>query len=126
MRISTKELLQKAITGVVKQGRQSVNESGTCMYRSDVGCCAVGHLITDEYYSTSLEVKTANHEKVRAAVEGSIGRTLTPKEMTYLDALQTHHDLALTRGDFLSDFKYKVLNDDRLPKYCKEFFKGVA
>ena len=73
-------------------------EHGNCVYKTSRGLkCAVGCLIADEHYNSNLEGKgiEANVPATRSprnAVEKSIGRELTIKEIRLLSRLQRLHD----------------------------------
>lgn len=124
--ITTRGLLEKAIKHVIQQGKPAVNEGGLYRYRTDNGLmCAVGALITDEYYSTVIEDKTLEGDVVITAVNNSVGRKLTNREITYLSNVQEAHDGSDREScDFLYSFKKYIqdlVSDDYLPEYCLEF-----
>lgn len=53
---NNQEICDFVISKMCEQNAQSVNNTGTCMYRNSTGKkCAVGHLILDEFYSPNLE-----------------------------------------------------------------------
>lgn len=55
------EIFDKAVGSLLAQGQRSVSYdpdtavSTKCMYRSSVGCCAIGHLIPDEIYKPGMD-----------------------------------------------------------------------
>jgi hypothetical protein len=50
------ELFLKACKGIIKQGKQSTNGNGTCMYRGEGKLkCAIGHMIPDKMYTNDME-----------------------------------------------------------------------
>ncbi len=74
---------------MLRQGRQSVDDNGMCVYRGPGGLrCAVGHLIADEEYSLAME---------GLSVEALAKRSLPPKRLmpyeSMLCRLQNIHDL---------------------------------
>ena len=74
----------------VKSGVISKREDFTCLYRGPNNTkCAVGCLITDEYYYESLENRAVNNLWVREAVEKSIGNNFS---YLLLGELQILHD----------------------------------
>lgn len=127
--MKTKELLRKAITGVINQGCKSdlLEDGDVCAYRGDSGAkCAVGHLIDDEHYNISLEGSGVNKLGVRTAVESSIGRSLYRDELNYLGRLQCCHDSSRRGSCFVELFKLNIkleVNKARLPNYCLEFLE---
>lgn len=53
------ELFLKACKGIIKQKKQSINVSGTCVYRGDNNLkCAVGQIIPDKMYDDNMEFKS--------------------------------------------------------------------
>ena len=94
MKITTQEIFNKAVTGILEQGEQSVNYANTsCMYRGEGGAkCAVGMLIADEWYSPDLEETMVNNLTIQTALAMSIGRPLSKTEISMLYDLQVAHD----------------------------------
>lgn len=87
-------LFDKAVSDMIKQGKKSV-DGGKCRYRSDAGCCAVGHLISDEVYEEvgqKLEGKSAHAEEVLDAIEKSCGLSVSGQDERMLADLQEAHD----------------------------------
>ena len=128
--MNTRELLSKAINSVINQGRQSITNSG-CAYRGPDGVkCAIGHLISDEFYNPRIEgdgIQTYG-SSVREMVEESIGRELTEDEFMYLTALQNAHDRASQTG-FVDEFCLRIrrgIKYKELPKYCEEIIKEAG
>lgn len=65
----------------------------TCVYRSHDGkSCAVGVLIKDEFYDSSLEGRSCSNEKVVEALEASLKDKLEFGEIDLLSDLQMIHD----------------------------------
>lgn len=81
------------VTRLLKQGRKSMGVAGGCRYRGGVAdCCAVGALIDDAHYDEALEGKNVKSLFVLAAIEKSLGFTLTDKEYAVIARCQLVHD----------------------------------
>lgn len=91
----------KAIEATLKQGEQSIEESGkTCLYRGENGLkCLVGHMIPDEAYREDFESYTAGTIEIRAALG------VTDEQGEILEILQQCHDKMgnLPRGKAFQD-----------------------
>ena len=121
-----KDLLEKAITGVIKQGKPSLDSNGNCAYRGEGGGkCVVGVLIDDEHYNEDLEGYFTKALQVRFAVEGSNNVTLSDEEVDTLQTLQKCHDNAWdSKENFVRLFKSEVTGCvmlGKLPRYCLDF-----
>jgi len=97
--MTTQELFDKVVNHLLTQKAKSTvteDQTGTCLYRSTWNGkqykCAVGALITDDYYKESLECATAQDEKVIKAVESSLDKKLSRDEKFLLTELQGIHD----------------------------------
>lgn len=103
------ELMATAITRTIEQGVPSAQE-GQCFYRgSDGNKCAVGHIISDEFYSELLEDHSCENDDVIRAIENSNGISLKWVEVEQLEALQNCHDDASTYpDDFVSHFRNSI------------------
>lgn len=54
--MNAQEIFDTAAVGVIRQGRQSANAFGTCVYRGPNGRkCAAGFLLPDEVYDPSMD-----------------------------------------------------------------------
>lgn len=89
------EIFQKVKTHLLQQNARSFGtDEGSCLYKSPDGKkCAVGCLISPEFYSTKLEYMTVSSPIILEAVENSIGRELDEKDEHLLHKLQSLHDL---------------------------------
>ena len=121
-----KDLLEKAITGVIKQGNPSMYTQDGCGYRGIGGAkCAVGMLIGDVYYNEALEGRKADHQDVVAAVEESNDVSLSEGEAGLLCELQRCHDKSsCSPNAFSEQFKSEVTGCvmlGKLPRYCLDF-----
>ncbi len=107
--ITLQEMFDRAVLGVVTQGKPSVTAVAAvdrilCMYRGEAGTkCAVGHLINDAVYTPELENKGCRSKIVQAALEQSIGE-LPENSTGLLVNLQRAHDGASEFSDFLPEF----------------------
>lgn len=92
------QTFDRIVKHLLQQGRQSINDFGSCRYRGENGAsCAVGCLITDEAYYPSMEGAEARHLSVLNAVEESLnmpsGRlTKTDRFSEFLREAQIIHD----------------------------------
>ena len=107
--MSTVDLVKKSISAVILQGEQSIDGDGDCMYRTcnDKGNtlkCAIGHLISDEYYSTDLENVSARNEHIISAIEKSVGFPLSKDTAESLRYVQLSHDDAEEGPGFVKSF----------------------
>jgi hypothetical protein len=101
--ITLQEMFDRAVLGVVTQGKPSVT-AVACMYRGEAGTkCAVGHLINDAVYTPELETNGCRSKIVQAALEQSIGE-LPASSLGLLVLLQRAHDGASEFSDFLPEF----------------------
>jgi len=89
------ELFDRVVKHLLTQNKRA-NDDGYsgCKYRTKDGLsCAVGCLIADGHYNTELENHGVLFPEVMAAVEASIGCTLSTKQLVVLNGLQRIHDL---------------------------------
>ena len=86
-------------------------ERDRCMYRSEVGCCFIGHMITDEHYSQEFENSNFIDDRVVDAVKKSIGinRAFTEGERQLLLMLQGSHDDTIKLN---YDFNVELVDED--------------
>lgn len=117
------ELFIKACKGIIKQGKQSTNGNGTCMYRGEGNLkCAVGHMIPDKMYSPNMEFHTFKrlcdpvNEWVNDEFINHFGYVSIKEVERYawknghvFGALQDAHDEARNDDNFVKDFKNKAL-----------------
>lgn len=86
--IDPQETFDIVAAHLLKQGCQSLDQNGDCMYRAPDGCkCAVGVLIRDEDYDPDIEYKDSNdlaHEHPHLG--------LIAHDLSLLYALQLIHD----------------------------------
>ncbi len=88
-------------------------EMNDCAYRGPNGLkCAVGCLISDEYYRESLEGASVRCELVIEAVQSSLGELLSPMSLVLLASLQNIHDSTEPES---WKVELEILEDD-LPK----------
>ena len=106
---------------LLTQGERSIMEDeATCAYLGTDGKkCAVGALIREDIYHSSIEEKPVNHSLVRSAVTKSVPNWIINLEM--LGELQSIHDSA-NEYDWemvswkLDEFEVdKLVDDDYTP-----------
>ena len=111
---TTLDVFNKVSEHLLTQNEQALDEDGVCVYRSETGLkCAVGCLITDDFYSESWEyymLDTAG--PIGYALENS-GVIMT-NEMLYL----------LQRLQKLHDHKEPESWEEELEKLKLTFFRG--
>jgi len=106
---------------LLTQGERSIMEDeATCAYLGTEGKkCAVGALIREDIYHSSIEEKPVNHSLVRSAVTKSVPNWIINLEL--LGELQSIHDNAIDYDwemvkwkldEFESD---KLVDDDYIP-----------
>ena len=109
--MNTQELFDKMCAHLIKQDAPSIllGLDKTCAYRGENGTmCAIGCLIDDKFYTSNLEGRPIYSEKVRLAVENSIGRVLEDKELKILEEMQRAHDYAAVKDSFRGHLWPKV------------------
>ena len=106
---------------LLTQGERSIMEDeATCAYLGTDGKkCAVGALIREDIYHSSIEEKPVNHSLVRSAVTKSVPNWIINLEL--LGELQSIHDnaneydwemVSWKLDEFESD---KLVDDDYIP-----------
>lgn len=93
--MDTQQIFDKVVNHLLTQGKKSVSPLNPkkCLYRGpDGSSCAVGCLITDKYYNSIFENKTALSLYVIKAVERSLGQPLSVEQKKLLQELQHIHD----------------------------------
>jgi len=109
--MNTQELFDKMCAHLIKQDAPSIllGLDKTCAYRGENGTmCAIGCLIDGKFYTSNLECRSIYHEKVRLAVENSIGRVLEDKDLEILEEMQCAHDCAAVKDNFRGHLWPKV------------------
>jgi hypothetical protein len=91
---ANQELFDKMVTHLLTQKEQSLDPiSGKCMYRGGhKTMCAVGCLISDEFYSRDLEYQSAFSAPVREAIMRSNSIKLHDSTIMLLRGMQRVHD----------------------------------
>jgi hypothetical protein len=78
------------VRGLLKQGTPSLDDQEACAYRGEHGHkCAVGMLISDEFYTVHLEAKNVRNPTVAKALKDS---GWTDVDHFFLRDLQVIHD----------------------------------
>lgn len=108
--ITTQDIFNLSVLGVLKQGKQSISWGTQCSYRTNGLKCVIGHLIKDAHYDLDLEGYGFNNDQVLLAVEKSIGRDISGDENCLLSDLQDVHDFKdpgekRPDADFIDYFK---------------------
>lgn len=93
---TTQELFDRIVDHFIKQGRRAVDDNEDCMYRAPNGnMCAIGCLISDKVYNTSLENKGATNLDVLNALRAS-GIEPSDYPTCFLTDMQRAHDCSRT------------------------------
>jgi len=71
---------------------ESFDDQNRCLYRSGYLSCAVGCLISDDYYRETLEDQCADSIQVKEAIANSLKTTINAKDVSILRLLQRIHD----------------------------------
>jgi len=92
--MNMQEVFDKCYTHLITQNKVSSTDGDICGYRGQDGTmCAVGCLIEDEHYSSSLEDQSVNTSTaVHGALEAS-GVDISQPTINMLARLQQTHDL---------------------------------
>jgi hypothetical protein len=79
---------------LLKQNKKSISSRhGACLYRADDGCkCAIGILIKDEFYSSTLEYSSATSNMVIQILKLSGISQSIINIPSFLNGLQSIHD----------------------------------
>lgn len=88
-------IIHQAVRDLLKQGKRSVSEGGTCAYRNHEGlACVVGHTFSDEDYNPELDnLGPVTHVRVKRFLEKVYGFDLTKDMAQALYILQDAHDM---------------------------------
>jgi len=99
---------------LLTQGQRSIMEDeATCAYLGTDGKkCAVGALIREDIYHSSIEEKPVNHSLVRSAVTKSVPNWIINLEM--LGELQSIHDNANEYDWEMVSWKLDEFESDKL------------
>jgi len=96
--MTSQEMFDASASHMIRQGQQSINAAGSCLYRTKDGLkCAVGALIPDAEYSPWMEQSGGICELLQAAQhENLMTPTLTilQEHTRLLIRLQDAHDNA--------------------------------
>lgn len=88
--MNRQEIFDKAVAGLRSQGFEKSMDHGTCSYRADDGKkCAIGWLIKDENYDSTIEGRGANSSEV---IEMTRLDPVDEKDELFLAELQQMHD----------------------------------
>lgn len=88
-KVTNQELFDEVVNHLLTQNARSLTPFGACAYRGYNGMkCAVGCLIEDSAYDSSMESYPVMYLKVRNGLKYS----LTRKQLAILVSLQVIHD----------------------------------
>lgn len=109
---SEMEIFQYVKEKLLTQNQRSMS-GGDCAYRGNGGLkCAVGHLISDEFYDKSMEGKCAGETCIVDAICKSV--QIESVNPVFLGMLQIIHDNYMPDEwvDQLADFERKLINNE--------------
>lgn len=87
--MTNQEAFDRMVTHLRKQGGKSEAHDGMCVYRAPSGRrCAVGVLITDEFYLDELEGQLVRDEQMRLV----LNKAIPGVDLGLLDMMQEVHD----------------------------------
>lgn len=93
MILTTQDIFDKVVIRMLKQGKRSQTEAGSCMYRKGDLCCAAGALIADEHYSPTFEGRNTTAIEVVTAIARSLGvANLEYRQLQLIEHCQKTHD----------------------------------
>jgi hypothetical protein len=112
MPLTDQEFFDQSVRHIIKQGKPSVNDMGSCKLRGVDGTkCVVGHFIPDDKYESSMEDGRFNHLLIKLEVVPEADKCEYQQRWIYLiSRMQFCHDHASKRlgyinPDFIKDFK---------------------
>lgn len=89
--MNLQQIFTTITTALIKQGKPSTTEDGSCKYRGPDGLkCAIGHLIPDNLYTPTIEGLSFRHKHVLSVLPLPIP-TDSPL-YSVLELLQLTHD----------------------------------
>lgn len=112
--------MKKAIIATLKQNKKS-QTANTCAYRSEAGCCIVGHMISNGFYEESLEGSSAATVEVVKAVADSLhidNEFVHRDEVGVMRSLQKIHDYSRDRSD---NFNFDMVETAFERYFCPNF-----
>lgn len=118
------EISEKIRDHLIQQGRVSSDNASAsmCLYRTEDGAkCAVGCLISDEFYSSKLEHNPASAQLVKSAICKSLGIEWNDMLAHVLKEWQFYHDTYY--GSFLDndDTRSPERQHNSICAYLKEY-----
>ena len=90
-----KEVFKRVAKHLLAQNEACVTLSVHCWYRHPSRVelkCAIGCLISDEFYSEEIENKTVEEPSVKEALKKSLNQPITSEDIELLKDLQDLHD----------------------------------
>lgn len=109
--MNSQEIFDASVGFIIKQGRPSMDDNGSCKYR---GCngerCAVGALIPDALYDPAMEGRGVGGPLIVQALR-DLGLLANPRAHMLLRQLQATHDGAARSvgpSEFLEEFYFRA------------------
>lgn len=92
--MNKRQVFKQVATHLLSQNEKSeaLDDRNRCLYRSGYLSCAVGCLISDDYYCETLEDLCADSIRVKKAISNSLKTTINAKDVSILLLLQRIHD----------------------------------
>lgn len=119
--MTTQEIFEKALRGVIAQGALAQTQTGSCAYRfADGRKCAAGHILTEEQLDRIYAVGL--NERGFAAVNDflELFDESNSQEFALIEAMQRAHDTANNLEAFKAGMKRVASNFDlSYPKECE-------
>lgn len=113
------QISEKIRDHLIAQKAKSMHGEAKCLYRSDSGnMCAVGCIIPDELYDTTLETQSMRTNAVTEVVNKALRLRLDRSSIDCLQLWQNYHDSYHTEYDLRTKFRAgygKWLEDGAIP-----------
>lgn len=99
------ELVKQGIKKTVNQGYASIGpDSGTCLYKSEYGCCVVGNMMPDDETRIKADTEFTESGIVFLKEEGlEWAKQFTDEQIGLLEELQGIHDDSRWAGKSLEN-----------------------
>ena len=90
--MNQKEVFKRVAEHLITQNSRSGPNSGAKYKAADGKSCAIGCLLTDAAYNTTLEDRCVDNPPVVRAVQDSLEQEITKGDLELLTKLQVIHD----------------------------------
>lgn len=111
---TNQELFDRSAKHLLNQGRAARDFGGSCRYRTETGeSCAIGALISDEFYNADMEQGTPLDTKVQVVlINAGLMAPYDQERILFLNNLQKAHDKASEASpeDFIRTVKFNLMN----------------